>query len=125
MAIRHFGSRSAPTPVGSYSQGVIANGFLFTCGMGPMDPLTGVVADGDISVQTRQVLRNLSALLGELGLNFSQVVKMTCHLQELHRDFALFDSVYREFFSPPYPVRTTVGSTFVNQLVGIEVVAAL
>lgn len=125
MAIRHFGSRSAPTPVGSYSQGVIANGFLFTCGMGPMDPLTGVVVDGDISVQTRQVLRNLSALLGEQGLNFSQVVKVTCHLQELHCDFALFDSVYREFFSPPYPVHTTVGSTFANQLVGIEVVVAL
>lgn len=125
MAIRHFRSEAAPAPAGSYSQGVIANGFLFTCGMGPMNPLTGAVVDGDITVQTRQVLRNLSALLGEQGMKFSQVIKVTCHLQELHRDFALFDSVYREFFSAPYPVRITVGSTLANQLVAIEVVAAL
>jgi 2-iminobutanoate/2-iminopropanoate deaminase len=124
-SLEHFQADGAPAPGGSYSHGVIANGFLYTCGMGPIDPATGRVVEGDITVQTRQVLKNLEAILKTKGATFAQVVKVTTHLQELHRDFAGYDQAYREFLSAPFPVRTTVGSDLMNILVEIDFVVAL
>lgn len=124
-SLEHFQADGAPAPGGSYSHGVIANGFLYTCGMGPIDPATGKVVEGDITVQTRQVLKNLEAILTTKGATFAQVVKVTTHLQELHRDFAGYDQAYREFLSAPFPVRTTVGSDLMNILVEIDFVVAL
>lgn len=124
-SLEHFQADGAPAPGGSYSHGVIANGFLYTCGMGPLDPATGKVVEGDITVQTRQVLKNLEAILKTKGATFAQVVKVTTHLQELHRDFAGYDQAYREFLSAPFPVRTTVGSDLMNILVEIDFVVAL
>jgi reactive intermediate/imine deaminase len=124
-SLEHFQADGAPAPGGSYSHGVIANGFLYTCGMGPIDPVTGKVVEGDITVQTRQVLKNLEAILKTKGATFAQVVKVTTHLQELHRDFAGYDQAYREFLSAPFPVRTTVGSDLMNILVEIDFVVAL
>ena len=124
-SLEHFQADGAPAPGGSYSHGVIANGFLYSCGMGPIDPATGKVVEGDITVQTRQVLKNLEAILKTKGATFAQVVKVTTHLQELHRDFAGYDQAYREFLSAPFPVRTTVGSDLMNILVEIDFVVAL
>ena len=124
-SLEHFQADGAPAPGGSYSHGVIANGFLYTCGMGPIDPATGKVVEGDITVQTRQVLKNLEAILKTKGATFAQVVKVTTHLQELHRDFAGYDQAYREFLSAPFPLRTTVGTDLINILVEIDFVVAL
>lgn len=112
----------APQPAGGYSQGVVANGFLYTAGFGPHDPVTGVV-DGDIAEQTRKTLANVTAVLDEHGLGLGDVVKATVHLQNLDRDFPAFDQAYRELFDAPYPVRTTVGSQLAGILVEIDVVA--
>ena len=124
-SLEHFQADGAPAPGGSYSHGVVAHGFLYTCGMGPVDPVSGKVVEGDITVQTRQVLKNLEAILKTKGATFAQVVKVTTHLQELDRDFAGYDLAYREFLSAPFPVRTTVGSDLMNILVEIDFVVAL
>ena len=124
-SLEHFQADGAPAPGGSYSHGVVAHGFLYTCGMGPVDPVSGKVVEGDITAQTRQVLKNLEAILKTKGATFAQVVKVTTHLQELHRDFAGYDLAYREFLSAPFPVRTTVGSDLINILVEIDFVVAL
>ena len=124
-SLEHFQAEGAPAPGGSYSHGVVAHGFLYTCGMGPVDPVSGKVVEGDITAQTRQVLKNLEAILKTKGATFAQVVKVTTHLQELHRDFAGYDLAYREFLSAPFPVRTTVGSDLMNILVEIDFVVAL
>ncbi len=113
----------APQPVGPYSQGIVANGFLYTAGFGPQDPATGELAD-TVGEQTRQVLRNVAAVLAEHGLTLDDCVKSTVHLADL-ADFAEFNAAYREFFTEPYPVRTTVGSQLAGILVEIDVVAAL
>ncbi len=113
----------APPPAGSYSQAVRAGKFVYTAGMGPADPATGKIVGDDVATQTRQVMTNLAAVLKEAGLGFEHVVKATVHLQELHRDFAGFDEIYREYFTAPYPVRTTVGSQLNNILVEIDFVA--
>jgi len=124
-SLEHFQADGAPAPGGSYSHGVVAHGFLYTCGMGPIDPVSGKVVEGDITAQTRQVLKNLEAILKAKGATFAQVVKVTTHLQELHRDFAGYDQAYREFLSAPFPVRTTVGSDLMDILVEIDFVVAL
>ena len=123
--IKHVTAKGAPAPGGSYSHGVIANGFLYTCGMGPVDPATGKIVEGGVGPQTRQTLINLKAILDEVGAYFSQVVKTTAHLQNCVADFAEYDKVYREFLSAPFPVRTTVGSDLINILVEIDFVVAL
>lgn len=114
----------APSPAGAYSQGAAAQGLLFTAGFGPQNPATGEVADS-VGEQTRQVLRNLGAVLAERGATFDDVVKVTAHLQHLKRDFAEYNAAYGEFFNEPYPVRTTVGSDLMDILVEIDVVVAL
>lgn len=91
---------------------------------GPQDPATGLIAD-DVAEQTRQVLRNIQAVLEARGAGFDDVVKVTAHLQHLDRDFPAYNEAYKEFFGAPYPVRTTVGSTLANILVEIDVVAEL
>ena len=123
--IKHVTAKGAPAPGGSYSHGVIANGFLYTCGMGPVDPATGKIVEGGVGPQTCQTLINLKAILDEVGADFSQVVKTTAHLQNCVADFAEYDKVYREFLSAPFPVRTTVGSDLINILVEIDFVVAL
>ena len=115
---------NAPKPAGPYSHAVAANGFLFTAGFGPQDPVTGEVPEG-VGDQTRQVLRTIGAVLEESRLTFADVVKVTAHLQHLRRDFAAFNEAYLEFVPAPYPVRTTVGSDLYDILVEIDVVAVL
>ncbi|GLU47321.1 RidA family protein [Nocardiopsis ansamitocini] len=115
---------AAPKPAGAYSQGVVAGGFLYTAGFGPQVPETGEVAP-TVGEQTAQVLRNIQAVLAEHGLTLDDVVKSTVHLENLKADFAEYNAVYAEFFTAPYPVRTTVGSDLMNILVEIDVVAKL
>lgn len=117
-------SNNAPQPAGPYSQGITANGFFYSAGFGPQDPLTGAVAE-TVGEQTRQVLRNISAVLAERGLTLNDSVKVTAHLQHLKQDFAEFNAAYMEFFAAPFPVRTTVGSELYDILVEIDVVAVL
>jgi 2-iminobutanoate/2-iminopropanoate deaminase len=114
----------APRPAGHYSQGIVANGFLYTAGFGPQNPETGAIAE-TVGEQTAQVLRNIQAVLAERNLTMADVVKTTAHLQHLKRDFAEYDAAYGEFFTDPFPVRTTVGSDLFDILVEIDVVAAL
>lgn len=125
MKVEHIQAKDAPVPGGSYSHGVAANGFFYTCGMGPVDPATGEIIDGGVAEQTRQTLKNLQKILDTKGAKFADVVKVTTHLQDVNRDFAAYDSVYLEFFSAPFPVRTTVGSDLMNILVEIDLVVAL
>ena len=123
MAITAFQTTNTPQPAGPYSQGIEANGFFYTAGFGPQDPTTGAVADS-VAEQTRQVLRNVQAVLAERGLTTDDCVKTTVHLADM-ADFTEFNDAYEEFFSEPYPVRTTVGSQLANILVEIDVVAVL
>lgn len=113
----------APHPSGSYSQGLLAGNLLFTAGMGPHDPTTGEVRGTSIEEQTRHTLSNLDAVLTAAGMQRSDVVKVTAHLARLEEDFASYDEVYRQFFEPPYPTRTTVGSVLSGILLEVDLIA--
>ena len=124
MSVKRISIPTAPAPGGSYSQAVAANGFLYTAGMGPIDPATGDTVGENVGDQTHQVMRNLDQLLKAEGLRFSDVVKATVHLQDVERDFAAFNEAYASYFGDELPVRTTVGSTLLNILVEIDFVVA-
>ncbi len=91
--------------------------------MGPIDPASGQLVGSTIEEQTHQVMKNLGAVLQEAGLDYSDVVKATVHLQNLERDFAGFNQAYQQYFKGDLPVRTTVGSTLKNILVEIDFIA--
>lgn len=115
-----------PTPKGSLSHGLLVGGFVFTSGAVAFHPETGEIVGTTVEEQTRQTLGNLAKVLAARGLTFDDAVRVTVHLADVRRDFKAFDTTYREFFSEPFPVRTTVGSTLAvdGLLVEIDLVAA-
>jgi 2-iminobutanoate/2-iminopropanoate deaminase len=116
----------APKAIGPYSQAIIANGFVFCSGQGPIDPATGKLVEGDVTAQTTQVLKNLSALLAAAGASLENVVKTTVFLHNI-ADFQAMNKVYSTFFASNPPARTTVGGNDLplGILVEIEAVAVL
>ncbi|HHV56605.1 MAG TPA: RidA family protein [Firmicutes bacterium] len=116
----------APAAIGPYSQAIRINGLLFTSGQIPIDPATNRIVTGNVKAQTRQVLKNLEAILAEAGTSFEHVVKTTVFLNDMH-DFADVNEVYAEFFPTPAPARSCVAVVSLPKdvKVEIEVVAAL
>ncbi|NOX38540.1 MAG: RidA family protein [Calditrichaeota bacterium] len=100
-------TRNAPEPVGPYSQAIVVGQLVFTAGQIAIDPATGALVEGDVKVQTRQVLKNLAAVLEAAGTDLSHVVKTTVFLKRMD-DFPLMNEVYAEFFPENPPARSAV-----------------
>ena len=100
-------SQKAPQAVGPYSQAIKAGGFIFLSGQIPIDPATGTLIQGGVAAETRQVLRNLEAVLKDAGASLDDVVKTTVYLKDISK-FSDMNNVYAEFFREPYPARATV-----------------
>lgn len=86
----------APGAIGPYSQGYVANGFVYTSGQIPVVPQTGEIPEG-ITAQAEQSCRNVGAILAAAGVSFENVIKTTCFLADMD-DFAAFNAVYAKFF---------------------------
>lgn len=112
----------APKAIGPYSQGIIANGFIYCSGQIPIDPATGELSTGTIEDQTRQVLKNVGAVLDAAGSSYEDVVKCTVFLQDMN-DFAKMNAVYAEFFKAPYPARAAVQVARLPRDVKVEIEA--
>ena len=97
----------APAAVGPYSQGTKTEELLFTAGQIPLDPATGSMVEGGIQDQTRQVLKNLQAVLEAGGAGLDSVMKCTVFLQDMGA-FAAMNEVYAEFFPENPPARSAV-----------------
>ena len=108
---------------GHYAAAVIAHGFVFVSGQGPVDPAGGRAPDG-FAAQVRQTLANVRTVLAKAGAGMEDVVKVNAYLADVTR-FAEYDAVYREFFPADAPARTTVGAQLVGIQVEIDCVAAL
>ena len=107
--LRHpVATDQAPAAIGPYSQAMICGRLLFTSGQIPLDPATGMLVVGDISAQSRRVFDNLHAVCAAANADFSQVVRVGIYLADLG-DFAAVNAVMSEYFSPPYPARSTIG----------------
>ena len=97
----------APAAIGPYSQGIIANGFLYSAGQVALDPATGEMAASEIVAQTERVMRNLDGILGAAGAKWSDVVKTTVYLHDL-ADFPTVNEIYGRWIGDARPARTTV-----------------
>ena len=122
--MKAISTKNAPAAIGPYSQAIRVGNLVFSSGQIPIDPATGAFAEGGIKEQTRQSLSNVKAILDEIGLSMSDVVKTTVFLADMN-DFADMNSIYAEFFSEPYPARSAVAVKALPKgaLVEIEVVA--
>ena len=99
---------NAPAAIGPYSQAIDCGSLLITSGQIPIDPATGNLVEGDITVQTRQSLTNVKAILEAAGLTMDNVAKTTVFLAHMS-DFAAMNAVYAEFFTEGnYPARSAV-----------------
>ena len=114
----------APKAIGPYSQAVEADGFIFTSGILPADPVTGEILGGDVKTQTELVLKNLESVLKAAGVQPKHVLKTTVYLTDL-TTFAEMNAAYEAFFKENPPARSTVHVTALpkGSWVQIEAVA--
>ena len=114
----------APAAVGPYSQAVEINGTLYVSGQIPINPETGKLIEGDITIQTEQVFRNISAILESAGYSFSDVVKSTCMLSDMS-NFKAMNEVYGRYYPANQPARATfaVKDLPLGSLIEIETIA--
>jgi 2-iminobutanoate/2-iminopropanoate deaminase len=119
-------TKSAPAPIGPYSQAIKSGGFVFLSGQIPLDPATGQIVEGGIAEQTHQVLRNVTQVLEAAGSSLQQVVKTTVFLKNMG-EFAQFNQVYAEYLGGSKPARSTVEVARLpkDALVEIEAVAQI
>ena len=112
----------APKAIGPYSQGIVANGLLFTAGQIALDPASGEVVPGGIAEQTARVLENLRAILAAAGSGLDRVVKTTVFLADM-ADFAAMNEVYARAFADHKPARSTVAAAGLPRGVRVEIEA--
>lgn len=114
----------APTAIGPYSQAVEVNGTLYISGQVPVDPATAKVVEGGIVEQTKQVMKNIEAILDEAGYSFSDVVKSTCLLSDMS-SFASMNEVYGSYYkeNPPARAAFAVKELPLSVMVEIETIA--
>ena len=98
---------NAPGAIGPYSQAIKTNGIVYCSGQIPIDPVTGEFVSNDVTEQTEQVLKNLSAVLKAAGSSLGNVVNTTVFLADMS-DFAAMNEVYGRFFNENKPARATV-----------------
>ena len=107
MQIEYVATPDAPQAIGPYSQGLKANGLLFTSGQIPLDPATGNLVEGTFEEQVHQVFRNMRAILAAAGSDFSRVLKATVYVSDL-KNFGTLNAIYADYFGAHKPARSTV-----------------
>ena len=126
MKLEIVATDKAPAAIGPYSQAVRCGNLLFCSGQIPLDPATGEIVAGDVTVQAEQVMSNIAAVLDAAGIGFNDVVKTTIFLVDM-ADFAAVNAVYGKRFPTHKPARSTVAVQTLprNVLLEVEVIAAL
>ena len=123
--IQKISTEKAPAAIGPYSQGILAGSMFFASGQIAINPATGEIEGTDIIAQTEQVMKNIGALLAEVGCSYDKVVKTTCFLADMG-DFAAFNGIYGKYFTEK-PARSCVAVKTLpkNVLCEVEVIAYL
>ena len=126
MSLEIVHTTDAPAAIGPYSQGIVANGFLFTAGQIAIDPSSGQVITGEVRVQTQRLMSNLAAVIGTVKATWKDVVKTTIFLHDMN-DFPAVNEVYGRALGDARPARSTVQVSALPRgvLVEIEAVVAI
>ena len=118
-------TKNAPAAIGPYSQAKMVGNFVFASGQIPVNPETGLPAEGGIEAQAEQSCKNVAAVLEAAGTGMDKVVKTTCFLADM-ADFAVFNEVYAKYFVSN-PARSCVAAKSLpkNVLCEVEAIAEL
>jgi 2-iminobutanoate/2-iminopropanoate deaminase len=111
---------NAPSPIGPYSQGILAENTLYISGQICLDPASGNLKNKDIQEETHQVMQNLKSILGEAKMNFSHVVKTTIFITDMNQ-FGQVNEVYGRYFETMFPARETVQVSALPKFVNVEI----
>ena len=111
---------AAPAPIGPYSQAVKAGDWLFASGQIAINPATSVLVEGGVEAETRQVMKNIEAVLKEAGMDFGHVVKTSIFLADMD-DFPKVNAIYGERFPTNPPARETVAVKTLPKSVLVEI----
>jgi 2-iminobutanoate/2-iminopropanoate deaminase len=113
-------SEYAPEPIGPYSQAIQSGNMLFVSGQIAIDRITGNLVTGNIPDETRQVMKNLEAVLKAAGMNFSHVVKCSIFLKDMN-NFPVVNEIYGQYFASSPPARETVEVSRLPKDVNVEI----
>ena len=113
----------APASIGSYSQAIEVNGMVFTSGVIPVDPQTGVIP-ATIEEQANQAFSNLKNLIEASGATIDKVIKTTVFIKEMN-DFGKINDIYATYFKEPFPARSCVEVARLPKDVMLEVEAVV
>jgi 2-iminobutanoate/2-iminopropanoate deaminase len=111
---------NAPSPIGPYSQAVMNGNTLFVSGQIAINPSTGELDLSNIENETHQVMKNISAILTEAGMDFSNIVKTGIFLKDMNQ-FALVNTIYGSYFTSDFPARETVQVARLPKDVNVEI----
>lgn len=114
----------APAAIGPYSQAVRAGNTVYFSGQIPLCPATGNMVDGDIALQARQVFVNLKAVAEAAGGSLEKIVRIGIYVTNLGH-FATVNEIMAEYFSAPFPARSTIEVSALPKLAAIEVDAIM
>jgi 2-iminobutanoate/2-iminopropanoate deaminase len=120
VSVRIVHTDNAPAAIGPYSQAIVAGNLVYTAGQIPLDPNTGQIVQGDVTVQTERVMRNLTAVLEAAGTSWANVVKTTVFLQDMG-DFPRVNEVYGRMIGDARPARSTVQVSALPRGVLVEI----
>ncbi len=113
-------SDAAPRAIGPYSQAVRAGNTLYLSGQIPLDPASGELVAGDVGAQATRVFENLKAVLAAGGASLDDVVRVAIYMTDLG-NFGAVNDVMKQYFSEPYPARSTIGVAALPKGVAVEV----
>ena len=114
-------TEKAPLPSGPYSQGLRVGSRIYVAGQRPADPKTNIVPD-DFTEQAKQVLENVRHVVEAGGATMNDIVSVSVYLTDI-ANFAAFNEVYKAYFTPPFPTRTTISCSLRGILVEVNAVA--
>ncbi|MEG6550834.1 RidA family protein [Desulfocurvibacter africanus] len=122
MTKQRISTPKAPAALGPYSQGVASGNLLFVSGQTPIDPATGALVAGDIEAATRQVIKNIQAILQAAGADLEHVLKTTVFLTDMG-NFKCMNAVYAEYFTGTPPARSTIQVSALPMSAEVEIEA--
>ena len=120
MPLKKITTDKAPSAIGPYSQAIVVNGFVYTAGQIPLDPVAGKIVEGGIVEQTNRVMQNLEEVLRAAGAGWADVVKTTVYLHDLSH-FPTVNEVYGKWLGDARPARSTVQVTALPRGAMVEI----
>lgn len=120
-----FITKKGPKSVGPYSTAVIYGDTVYISGIGPIDPETNEVVRTSVEDEAHRAFKNVAIVMEELGISHNDALKVTLYLADMN-DFAKVNNIYKDYFGPDYPARTTIqaGRLPMDIRVEVDVIAA-